>query len=134
MSRWVVIRKCYARMSDPASGDKLTLEVLVSDGRDKIFIYDFNKGVGTLSHGIRDKQGKYILQGERDAGHINLVRDSKIDYTLHAVNNHTGGYGDSYKFSPVFCSLCEGQILIIECKKTFIRKPLRLDELRFEYN
>ncbi|WP_063105771.1 hypothetical protein [Klebsiella variicola] len=121
-------------MSDPATGDKLTLEVLVSDGRDKIFIYDFNKGVGTLSHGIRDKQGKYILQGERDAGHINLVRDSKIDYTLHAVNNHTGGYGDSYKFSPVFCSLCEGQILIIECKKTFIRKPLRLDELRFEYN
>ncbi len=129
-----MIRKCYARMSDPASGDKLTLEVLVSDGRDKIFIYDFNKGVGTLSHGIRDKQGKYILQGERDAGHINLVRDSKIDYTLHAVNNYTGGYGDSYKFSPVFCSLCEGQILIIECKKTFIRKPLRLDELRFEYN
>ncbi|WP_130940601.1 hypothetical protein [Klebsiella quasipneumoniae] len=121
-------------MSDPASGDKLTLEVLVSDGGDKIFIYDFNKGVGTLSHGIRDKQGKYILQGERDAGHINLVRDSKIDYTLHVVNNHTGGYGDSYISSPVFCSLCEGQILIIECKKTFIRKPLRLDELRFEYN
>ena len=134
MSGWVVIRKFYARMSDPALGDKLTLEVLVSDGGDKIFIYDFNKGVGTLSHGIRDKQGKYILQGERDAGHINLVRDSKIDCTLHVVNNHTGAYGDSYKSSPVFCSLCEGQILIIECKKTFIRKPLRLDELRFEHN
>ena len=46
MSRWVVIRKCYARMSDPASGDKLSLEVLVSDGGLKIFIYYFNKGVG----------------------------------------------------------------------------------------
>ena len=121
-------------MSDRASGDKLSLEVLVSDGGLKIFIYDFNKGVATLSHGIKDKQSKYILQGERNAGHINLVRDSKIDYTLHVVNNHTGGYGDFYKSSPVFCSLCEGQILIIECKNTFIRKPLRLDELRFEYN
>jgi hypothetical protein len=27
---------------------------------------------------------------------------------------------------------CEGQILIIECQKAFIRKPLRLDELTFE--
>lgn len=45
MSRWVVIRKCYARMSYPASGDKLSLEVLVSDGGLKIFIYYFNKGV-----------------------------------------------------------------------------------------
>ena len=36
MSGWVVIRKCYARMSDPASGDKLSLEVLVSDGGLKI--------------------------------------------------------------------------------------------------
>ena len=41
-----MIRKCYARMSDPASGDKLSLEVLVSDGGLKIFIYYFNKGVG----------------------------------------------------------------------------------------
>ncbi len=32
------------------------------------------------------------------------------------------------------CALREGQILIIECKNNFIRKPLRLDELRFEYN
>ena len=48
MSRLVVIRKCYARMSDPASGDKLSLEVLVSDGGLKIFIYYFNKG-GELS-------------------------------------------------------------------------------------
>lgn len=129
-----MIRKCYASMSDPASGDKLTLEVLVSDGGLKIFIYDFNKGVATLSHSIKDKQGKYILQGERDAGHINLVRDNTIDYTLYGVNNYTGGNGDSDKFSPAFCALCEGQILIIECKKTFIRKPLRLDELRFGYN
>ena len=45
MSRLVVIRKCYARMSDPASGDKLSLAVLVSDGGLKIFIYYFNKGV-----------------------------------------------------------------------------------------
>lgn len=36
MSRLVVIRKCYARMSDPASGDKLSLEVIVSDGGLKI--------------------------------------------------------------------------------------------------
>lgn len=46
MSGWVVIKKCYARMSDPASGDKLSLEVLVSDGGLNIFIYYFNKGVG----------------------------------------------------------------------------------------
>ncbi|HBX0883768.1 hypothetical protein [Klebsiella variicola] len=121
-------------MSDRASGDKLSLEVLVSDGGLKIFIYDFNKGVTTLSHGIKDKQSKYILQGERNAGHINLVRNNTIDYTLWVVNNYTGGNGDSDKSSPVLCALCEGQILIIECKKTFIRKPLRLDELRFEYN
>lgn len=129
-----MIRKCYVRMSDRASGDKLSLEVLVSDGGLKIFIYDFNKGVATLSHGIKDKQSKYILQGERNAGHINLVRNNTIDYTLWVVNNYTGGNGDSDKSSPVLCVLCEGQILIIECKKTFIRKPLRLDELRFEYN
>ena len=36
MSGWVVIRKCYVRMSDRASGDKLSLEVLVSDGGLKI--------------------------------------------------------------------------------------------------
>lgn len=129
-----MIKKCYVRMSDRASGDKLSLEVLVSDGGLKIFIYDFNKGVATLSHGIKDKQSKYILQGERNAGHINLVRNNTIDYTLWVVNNYTCGNGDSDKSSPVLCALCEGQILIIECKKTFIRKPLRLDELRFEYN
>ncbi|WP_411178541.1 hypothetical protein [Klebsiella variicola] len=119
-------------MSDPASDDKLTLEVLVSDGGLNIFICDFNKGVATLSDGIKDKQSKYILQGERDAGHINLVRDNKIECTLYGVKEYTCGNGDSDKSSPVFCSLCEGQILIIECKKTFIRKPLRLDELTFE--
>lgn len=58
-----MIRKCYVRMSDRASGDKLSSEVLVSDGGLKIFIYDFNKGVATLSHGIKDKQSEYILQG-----------------------------------------------------------------------
>ncbi|HBQ2863562.1 TPA: hypothetical protein L7V06_005280 [Klebsiella pneumoniae] len=120
-------------MSYPASGDKLSLEVLVSDGGLKIFIYYFNKGV-ELSHGIKDKQGKYILRGEQNAGNINLVRDDTIDYTLWVVNNYTGGNGDSDKSSPMLCALCEGQILIIECKNTFIRKPLRLDELRFEYN
>ena len=129
-----MIRKCYARMSDPASGDKLTLEVLVSDGRDKIFIYDFNKGVGTLSNGIRDKQGKYIFRGEQNAGNINLVRDDTIDYTLWVVNNYTDGNGDYDESSPMLCALRDGQILIIECKNKFIRKPLRLDELRFEYN
>lgn len=101
-----MIRKCYARMSDPALGDKLSLEVLVSDGGLKIFIYDFNKGVTTLSHGIKDKQSKYILQGERNAGHINLVRNNTIDYTLWVVNNYTGGNGDSDKSSPVLCALC----------------------------
>ncbi|MDZ6192452.1 hypothetical protein U4M59_19730, partial [Klebsiella pneumoniae] len=84
--------------------------------------------------GIKDKQGKYILRGEKNAGNINLVRDNTIDYTLWVVNNYTGGNGDSDKSSPMLCALCEGQILIIECKNNFIRKPLRLDELRFEYN
>jgi hypothetical protein len=50
------------------------------------------------------------------------------------VNNYTDGNGDYDESSPMLCALCEGQILIIECKNTFIRKPLRLDELRFEYN
>lgn len=127
-----MVRKCYARMSDPASGDKLTLEVLISDGGLKIFICDFDKGVATLSGGIKDKQSKYILQGERNAGHINLVRDNTIECTLYGVKEYTCGSSDSDKSSPVSCSLCEGQILIIECKKTFIRKPLRLDELTFE--
>ncbi|MGF2464779.1 hypothetical protein ACQUTI_22530 [Klebsiella sp. 7-CIP_Kleb.] len=120
-------------MSDPASGDKLSLAVLVSDGGLKIFIYYFNKG-GALSHGIKDKQGKYILRGEQNAGNINLVRDNTIDYTLLVVNDYTGGNGDPDKSSPMLCALREGQILIIECKNNFIRKPLRLDELRFEYN
>ncbi|WP_407293281.1 hypothetical protein [Klebsiella quasipneumoniae] len=89
---------------------------------------------GALSHGIKDKQGKYILRGEQNAGNINLVRDNTIDYTLLVVNDYTGGNGDSDKSSPMLCALREGQILIIECKNNFIRKPLRLDELRFEYN
>lgn len=127
-----MIRKCYARMSDPASDDKLTLEVLVSDGGLKIFICDFNKGVATLYDGVKNKQSKYILQGERDAGYINLVKDNTIECTLYGVKEYTYGKGALDKSSPVFCSLCEGQILIIECKKTFIRKPLRLDQLTFE--
>lgn len=68
IGRCVVIRKCYARMSDPASNDKLTLEMLVSDGGCKIFIWDFDKGVAIFSEGITGKQSKYIVQGEKHAG------------------------------------------------------------------
>lgn len=132
MGRCVVIRKCYARMSEPASNDKLTLEMLVSDGGRKIFIWDFDKGVATFSGGITGKQFKYTVQGEKDAGHINLVRDNTIESTIYGVKEYTCGNGDSDKSSSVFCSLCEGQILIIECQKTFIRKPLRLDAITFE--
>ena len=49
MSGWVVIRKCYARMSYPASGDKLSLEVLVSDGGLKILSIILIKELGSLS-------------------------------------------------------------------------------------
>lgn len=49
MSRWVVIRKCYSRMSDPASGDKLSLEVLVSDGGFKILSIILIKEWNSLS-------------------------------------------------------------------------------------
>jgi hypothetical protein len=132
IGRCVVIRKCYARMSDPASNDKLTLEMLVSDGGRKIFIWDFDKGVAIFSEGITGKQSKYIVQGEKHAGHINLIRDKTVERTIYGVKEFTCGNGDSGKSSPVFCSLCEGQILIIECQKAFIRKPLRLDELTFE--
>ncbi|EIX9370910.1 hypothetical protein G3W45_03710 [Klebsiella pneumoniae] len=119
-------------MSDPASNDKLTLEMLVSDDGRKIFIWDFDKGVAIFSEGITGKQSKYIVQGEKHAGHINLIRDNTVERTIYGVKEFTCGNGDSGKSSPVFCSLCEGQILIIECQKAFIRKPLRLDELTFE--
>ncbi|HIG3498083.1 TPA: hypothetical protein ACYFBQ_005672, partial [Klebsiella pneumoniae] len=61
IGRCVVIRKCYARMSNPASNDKLTLEMLVTDGGRKIFIWDFDKGVAIFSEGITGKQSKYIV-------------------------------------------------------------------------
>ncbi|MFG1598646.1 hypothetical protein [Klebsiella quasipneumoniae] len=99
-------------MSDPASDDKLTLEVLLSDGGLKIFICDFNKGVATLYDGVKNKQSKYILQGERDAGYINLVKDNTIECTLYGVKEYTYGKGALDKSSPVFCSLCEGQIQV----------------------
>lgn len=123
-----MIRKCYARMSDPASGDKLSLEVLVSDGGLKIFIYDFNKGVATLSHGIKDKQSKYILHGERNAGHINLVRDNTIDYTLWVVSNYTGGNSDSDKSSPLLsCALriVRGADTHYRMQKDFYKKTIK---------
>ncbi|MDE4704820.1 hypothetical protein, partial [Klebsiella pneumoniae] len=109
-----------------------SLEMLVTDGGRKIFIWDFDKGVAIFSEGITGKQSKYIVQGEKHAGHINLIRDNTIERTIYGVKEFTCGNGDSGKSSPVFCSLCEGQILIIECQKAFIRKPLRLDELTFE--
>ncbi|QRF11456.1 hypothetical protein [Klebsiella africana] len=120
-------------MSDLASGDKLILETLVSDGGLKIFICDFDRGWAILSDAIKGKQFEYIIQGERDAGYINLVRDNTIELTLYAVNLYARGNCDSDKSSPVFCALCEDQILIIECKRNSIRKPLRVDELIFEY-
>ena len=123
-----MIRKCYARMSDPASGNKLALEVLFSDGGLKIFICDFDKGVATLSASIKGKQFEYVLQGEMGGGHINLVRGNTIEHTIYVVNGCLRENGNADKS----CALCEGQILIIECKKTFIKKPLRLDELTFE--
>ncbi|HBR9899825.1 TPA: hypothetical protein L9913_005481 [Klebsiella pneumoniae] len=100
-------------MSDPASGDKLSLEVLVSDGGLKILSIILIKEWDSLSHGIKDKQGKYILRGEQNAGNINLVRDDTIDYTLWVVNNYTDGNGDYDESSPMLCALCEGQILVI---------------------
>lgn len=127
-----MIRKCYAKMSEPASNDKLILEMLVSDDGRKIFICDFDKGVAIFSEGMTGKQFKYIVQGEKHAGYINLIRDNTVEHTIYGVKEFTCGNGDSGKSSPVFCSLCEGQILIIECKKTFIRKPLRLDAITFE--
>lgn len=127
-----MIRKCYAKMSEPASNDKLILEMLVSDDGRKIFICDFDKGVAIFSESMTGKQFKYIVQGEKHAGHINLIRDNTVERTIYGVKEFTCGNGDSGKSSPVFCSLCEGQILIIECKKTFIRKPLRLDAITFE--
>lgn len=132
IGRCAVVRKCYARMSEPASNDKLTLEMLVSDGERKIFICDFDKGVATFSEGITGKQVKYIVQGEKDAGHINLVKDNAIERTLYGIKELTRDNVETDKLSPRYCSLCEGQILIIECKRTFIRKPLRLDAITFE--
>lgn len=119
-------------MSDPASNDKLTLEMLVSDGGCKIFIWDFDKGVAIFSEGITGKQSKYIVQGEKHAGHINLIRDNTVERTIYGVKEFTRDNVETDKLSPSYCSLCEGQILIIECKKTFIRKPLRLDAITFE--
>lgn len=68
-----MIRKCYERMSDPASGNKLALEVLVSDGLLKIFICDFDKSVAALSDSIKGKQFEYVLQGERGGAVILIL-------------------------------------------------------------
>ena len=65
-------------MSEPASNDKLTLEMLVSDGGRKIFIWDFDKGVATFSGGITGKQFKYTVQGEKDAGHSILSEITRL--------------------------------------------------------
>ena len=61
MGRCVVIRKCYARMSDPASNDKLTLEMLVTDGGRKIFIWDFDIDFAICSECITGNQSIYIV-------------------------------------------------------------------------
>lgn len=104
-----MIRKCYARMSDPASNDKLTLEMLVTDGGRKIFIWDFDKGVAIFSEGITGKQSKYIVQGEKHAGHINLIRDNTIERTIYGVKELTCGNGDSGKSSPCFAHCARGR-------------------------
>lgn len=127
-----MIKMCYAKMSEPASGDRLTLEAPVSEGGGKIFIGTFDGGIATFSEGITDKSIKYGLQSAKRGGHINLVRDHTVERILYSVKFDTREKGVANIYSPVFCALCEGQILIIECKMTFIRKPLRLDALTFE--
>ena len=127
-----MIRMCCAKMSSPGSSDRLTLEIPISESREKVFISEFDGGIAMLSEGITGKVFQYTLYSTTGCGHINLVRNRTNEQTLYADNRNLTEKRDADKSSPVFCSLLEGQILIIECKKTFTRKPLRLDKLTFE--
>lgn len=127
-----MIRICYAKISSPASDNRLILENTISESIGKVFIGDFGGGIATLSEGIAGKIFQYALYSDAGCGNINLVRNGKIEHTLYGVKCVTSENGDVDKSTSAFCSLREGQILIIECKKNFTRKPIRLDELSFE--
>lgn len=129
----IVIRKCYARMSEPASGDRLTLEIFLSDDRSQIFIGDFDGGVAIFSHGLTGKRLEYVLQGAMNGGYVNLVRNQTIERTLYGVKKYASDEGADSRSVTGYFSLREGQILIIECQRSCTRKPIRLDELSFGY-
>lgn len=74
-------------MSEPASGDRLTLEMFLSDDRSQIFIGDFDGGVAIFSHGLTGKRLEYVLQGAMNGGYVNLVRNQTIERTLYGLKN-----------------------------------------------
>ncbi|VTO24587.1 Uncharacterised protein [Klebsiella variicola] len=80
-----MIGMCYAKMSSPASRNRLILEIPISEGRGKVFIDDFDGGIATLSEDITGTLFHYALYGTKGGGYINLVRERVIEHTLYAL-------------------------------------------------